>query len=148
MMPAPSADVSIRLTLTARTAAQLMTPQVVSIPADAPVPQAVALLTDRGLSAAPVIDAAGRPLGVVSQADVLAHLREQPTAPPAPARVKDIMTPTVFSCTPQTPAHEVVRLLLGLKVRQLFVVDETGVPVGVIAAVDVLRRLEESGEPA
>jgi CBS domain-containing protein len=152
MPPAPSGEVPVRLTLAARTAEQLMTPHVVSVPADAPVGQAVALLTDRGLSAAPAIDEAGRPLGVLSQADVLVHLRQLlgPAAAPAAAtqaRVRDLMTPTVFSVTPRTPAPEVVRMLLALKVRRLFVVDDAGVPVGVISAADVLRHLTEEPAP-
>ena len=32
---------------------------------------------DRGFSAAPVIDAAGRPVGVLSRTDLLVHEREQ-----------------------------------------------------------------------
>ncbi len=39
--------------------------------------EAVLLLTDRGFSAAPVIDDAGRPVGVVSRTDLLVHDREQ-----------------------------------------------------------------------
>ena len=49
----------------------------------------------------------------------------------------------VFSVTPQTPAARVVADMLALKVHRLFVVDEAGVLVGVISAVDVLQNLRE-----
>jgi CBS domain-containing protein len=158
-----------RLTLQAETAADLMSPNPVSVRDDATVPEAVALLTDRGISAAPVIDAAGRPVGVLSRTDLLIHDREQtqraapvlefyhraelsapeeelsreiPGAVGDRTRVRDLMTPVVFSTAVVAPAARVVEAMLGLKVHRLFVLDPGGVLVGVISAMDVLRRLE------
>ena len=65
------------LTLTTATAADLMSPNPVSLRADATVREAIALFVERGFGAAPVIDHAGRPVGVVSRTDVLLHEREQ-----------------------------------------------------------------------
>jgi CBS domain-containing protein len=48
----------------------------VSIRRDAGIREALELLTDRGFGAAPVIDEAGRPIGVVSRTDILIHERE------------------------------------------------------------------------
>jgi CBS domain-containing protein len=158
------------LALKARTAADLMVPNPVSIRANAAVQEAVALLTDKGFSAAPVIDEAGRPVGVLSRADIVTCDREkssyvapvpdyyQETAAAAEAgsiprtgfqvvdvdrtRVRDIMTPVVFSVAPTTSAAKTVHEMLALKVHRLFVVDEASVLVGVISALDVLRHLE------
>jgi CBS domain-containing protein len=66
------------LTLKGRTAADLMTEHVVSITEDAPLHEAIAVLTDRGFSGAPVINEAGRPVGVISQSDILVHDRNVP----------------------------------------------------------------------
>jgi len=41
------------------------------------------------------------------------------------------------------PASFVIEEMVGLKVHRLFVVDETGVLVGVISALDVLRRMTQ-----
>jgi CBS domain-containing protein len=144
-----------RLTLVAETAEELMSPNPVSIPDDAPLAEAVAVLTDRGFSAAPVIDEAGRPVGVISRADILIHERERlscsvpaPAGPAGPGGtctdptlVRDIMTPAIFSITPETEARKVIAEMLALKVHHLFVVDATGILVGVISPLDVLRRL-------
>jgi len=144
-----------KLVLRAETAADLMTPNPVSINDTATVTEAVALLTDRGFSAAPVIDQAGQPVGVVSRSDILVHDRERAAGTPAaagggaaaesaagdPTPVRDIMTPAVFSVTPDTPAASVVEQMLELNVHHLFVVDAAGVLVGVISTLDVLRRL-------
>jgi CBS domain-containing protein len=153
--------------LTAETAADLMTPNPVSIRDNATVSEAVACLTDKGISAAPVIDKAGRAVGVVSRSDLLVHDRERVESPSLredegvtaePGRnkipkgfhehvvdrtqVNEIMTPAVFCVTPQTTARQVVEQMLGFKVHRLFVVDRQGILVGTISALDVLRSLE------
>jgi CBS domain-containing protein len=152
-------EVSIPLTLQADTAADLMTTNPVSLRADATVDEAITLLTDRGFTAAPVIDHAGRPIGVLSRTDVLIHDREcaryltpasggraqmgrgEDSYLPDPARVRDLMTPVVFSVAPNAPAYQVIEHMLALKVHRLFVVDRSGALVGVISVLDVLRHL-------
>jgi CBS-domain-containing membrane protein len=143
--------------LQAQSAKDLMGPGIVSLRAKATVAEAVALMTDRGYHSAPVIDDAGRPIGVITQGDILTHDREHGThlahtpSEKLPegfseeevdlALVEDIMTPAVFCVQPDTPALEVVQELQKLKVHQIFVVDTAGVLVGVIAAIDIIRKL-------
>lgn len=126
------------LILRAGTAAELMTPNPVSIGQDATVLEAAAFLAGRGISAAPVIDKAGRPVGVVSRSDILVRYH---TALAGRTAVRELMTPTVFCVHPDASAPEVVETMVGLGVRRLFVVDDSGVLVGVISALDVLRHL-------
>lgn len=137
------------LVLRAETAAELMAPDPVSIRDGATVQEALLLFTDGGVEAAPVIDEAGRPVGVLGRTDLLTHYRElmasRPDSPanrPAsdPTLVRDLMTPAVFSVTPEATASEVVEQMVGLKLQRLFVV-QGGTLVGVISAWDVLRRL-------
>jgi CBS domain-containing protein len=137
-----------RLSLWVDTAEDLMTPNPVSIRGDATIAEAMTLLTDRGFSAAPVIDEAGRPSGVLSRTDILVHEREQADLKSGAARaiqqstrVRDVMTPVVFSVSPEASAQKVVQEMLSLKVHRLFVVDSDGVLSGVISAEDVLRHL-------
>jgi CBS domain-containing protein len=166
---APTSEVLRRLALGAETAADLMTPNPVSVSADATVREAVGFLADKGFSAAPVIDEAGRPVGVLSQSDVVVHDREKveyvPAAPEARGRsgrrlpegfqvesvdrtrVRNIMTPLVFCVTPETPAGRVVEEMLARNVHHLFVVDSDGVLVGVISTMDVLRNLGGEAPP-
>jgi CBS domain-containing membrane protein len=159
------------LALVAKTAADLMTPTIVTIPAAATVPEAVALLIEKNLSAVPVVDQAGKPVGVLSRSDIVAHDRRQyehlqpgreyyeqnnfivrlrETLPNVYAieqarvvRVRDIITPVIFSVAPYTPASTVVDALLALTVHRLFVTAEDGRLAGVISATDVLRHLHQ-----
>jgi CBS domain-containing protein len=157
------------LKLHAETAADLMVPNPISLRADANVREALVLLTDKGFSAAPVIDEAGRPVGVLSRGDLLVHDREKVDyLPPGPTffyeqdlhthagkpvegfqvenvdltSVRDLMTPAIFSVSPETPAAKVIADMLALHVHRLFVVDEGGVLIGVVTAMDVLRHLK------
>ena len=146
MKSAPVLEPVPRLILPEAKAADLMTPSPVSIRESATVREAIDLLTRREISGAPVIDAAGRPVGVVSRGDILVHDREAAGNAGAPrgevaSRVRDIMTPVVFCVSPDATASRVVREITALKVHRLFVVDDLGVLVGVITVLDVLRHL-------
>jgi CBS domain-containing protein len=164
------------LALRAATAEDLMTPNPLSVRDGATVREALAFLIDHGISAAPVIDRGGRPVGVLSRSDLVIHQRESvellAEAPkyydrsdlatregeplgegfqverPDPTCVRDLMTPVIFSVSPPTPAGKVVEQMVDLKVHRLFVVDENGVLVGVISALDVLRHLLPRGGAA
>jgi CBS domain-containing protein len=157
-----------RLTLHAETAGDLMMSNPVSIRENASVHEAIVLFTRKGFSAAPVIDDAGRPVGVVSCSDVIIHDRtnaewgsraserfkfedEANGQPRSMAqagvqettRISELMTPAVFCVSPDTAAAKVIQEMLALKVHRLFVVDADGVLVGVISALDVLRHLHD-----
>ncbi len=129
------------LILEAATAADLMSPSPKSVNKDATLADVAAVMTAKGFHAAPVIDEAGRPVGVLSLSDILIHQGETAAAEKTPAKVGDVMTPAVFSVTPETPAHKVVEQLVQFNVHQLYVVDANDTLVGVVTAHDVLRRL-------
>ena len=74
-MNAVQANSGAGMILDAASAADLMGPTLVSIEADATVDEAVDLLIAKGYSAAPVIDEAGRAVGVLSRSDLLVHSR-------------------------------------------------------------------------
>jgi CBS domain-containing protein len=165
----PSNEATLRLVLDAASASDLMAPNPVSIAADVTVKEAAAFLTNKGFSAAPVIDEDGRPVGVLSQSDILIHDREKVeyvsaghdyyaraelgrrSAKALPTsfevvdvdrtQVRDIMTPIVFAVTPETPAHKVIEDMLAHKIHRLFVVGADSILVGIISTVDVLRHL-------
>ena len=150
----------VRLSLCADTASDLMVPNPISLRADASVAEAMLLFTEKGITAAPVIDDSGRPIGVISRSDLLIHQCEDQKQgggayfhaasfesvdapkPNTPMTVADLMTPAVFAVSEDTPVHRVVSDMLGLRVHRLFVVDEDGTLVGIITTMDVLKHLK------
>jgi CBS domain-containing protein len=159
-------DRSHRLVLNLQTAADLMTPEPITVRAGAAVKDAISMMVDRGVSALPVVDDDGRPVGVLSQTDIVIHDRnKQAQAVPEyytttnllssgtrllakfsldsqdPTRVHEIMTPAVFAVRPDDPVTKVVGDMVAFKIHRLFVIDKSGVLLGVISAFDVLRKL-------
>jgi CBS domain-containing protein len=158
------------LRLHAAFAEDVMTLSPVSIREELTVHEAVVFLTERRISAAPVINEAGRPVGVVSEADILRHDREHAehlywlpqkdvdreltldtgehlsgrsfeVEVPDGTRVKDIMNPVVYAVRRTTPIYEVVDQLVKRRIHRLFVVDADNSLVGVITTLDILTRL-------
>jgi CBS-domain-containing membrane protein len=143
-----------RLQCQALTAEDLMSPDPISIRHDASVCDALVLMNDRRIHAAPVINDAGRAVGVVSVTDLLIHEREflefcrgagrwqgASGKPSDATTVSDMMTPSVIMVDLDTPAPKVVERMLKMKIHQLFVCDAAGTLAGVITPLDVLRKL-------
>ena len=146
LMHAVKSESSMSMTLRSKKAEDLMTANPLSIDETLTVREALAFLIDKAISGAPVIDAAGRPVGVLSQTDLLIHDREAhpevaPARQEAGVQVRDVMTRGLFAVGRHTPSERVVEKLCGLKVHRLFVVDASGVLVGVITPMDLLRHL-------
>jgi predicted transcriptional regulator len=124
-------------------AAELMSPHPLSINDEASVREAAAFLTRKRIGAAPVIDEAGRPVGVISLSDIARHdYGDDASAPVNPSiKVRDIMTPGVLFVRPDTSIRTVVDDLLKFGVHRLFVLDSNNILIGVISTFDVLRHV-------
>lgn len=134
----------------AMTAREIMRRNPRSIDREATVADAAEFLTARRIGAAPVIDDAGRPIGVVSRTDIVRHVRAGGMAAPdlEGRTVESIMNPTVYFALPNTSLKSVINKMLRRKINRLFVIDEHGVLIGVISALDVLRGLQRAAAEA
>jgi len=94
------------------------------------------LLLERGVTGAPVVDAAGTVVGFVSRSDLL---RNRWPAPPA--TVSRIMTPMALTVSETASVAEASALMALEGVHRLPVVSSApeGKVVGVISALDILR---------
>jgi|OM-RGC.v1.002753856 CBS-domain-containing membrane protein len=131
------------------TAADLMTPDPVTLPMTTPLAEAAAIMADRGLKRIPVVDEQHRLVGMVSRYDLLSTvaegLRQRPAEPVvpsggAPQTVGDIMMTGIPTVRPDTPLAETLDHLLETDKRRVVVVDEHHHVVGIISDGDVLRR--------
>ncbi|NUT99223.1 MAG: CBS domain-containing protein [Saccharothrix sp.] len=133
----------------------VMTREVVTVRPDTPFKEIVERLAAGAFSAVPVVDDDGRPLGVVSEADLLPKeqyrggIDERPgvLAGRAPRRrwrqahgvtAQDLMTAPVRTTTPTTRLSDAAGQLAESGVRRLFVVDRDGRLVGVLSRRDLL----------
>lgn len=143
----------------------VMTTDVASVHSDTPFKDVAETLISRGVSAVPVVDDAGRVVGVVSEADLLhkEEFREQyyreGYQPPLRARLRrrlseegataerkargetagELMTAPAVTVTPATSMVAAVRKMEGHGVKRLPVVDEQGLLTGIVSRHDLLK---------
>jgi CBS domain-containing protein len=132
----------------------IMTQPVFTVRSTDPIEGAAALLADRRITAAPVVDGDGRLIGMVSEGDLLrdripddptAHLRPAPADRHRPRVVAEVMTREVLSAWLDEDVSDVARTMLTHDVRSMPVLDG-GRLVGIISRRDLLRTVVRSDE--
>ena len=128
----------------------IMTKDVVCLSAEIDVATVARLLLERNISGAPVVDADGRPVGVVSKTDVLRACCDAFSADRsadlagrefARLRVADIMTPMAFALPQGESVARAAAVMAFERVHRIPVVASDGKVVGLVSAIDVLRWL-------
>jgi CBS domain-containing protein len=138
-----------------------MTRRVVTITPDTTLLAAAKLMLEHRVGGLPVLDAAGRIIGVFSESDLLRKEGEdgspwldimvgQDEKPAAPLRldtrkVAEIMTRQLVTIVPDASIAEACRLLHDHRLRRLPVVESDKL-VGMIARVDLVRAMATSVE--
>jgi CBS domain-containing protein len=137
-------------------AADLMTPNPVTLPANTPLAQAAAVMAARHLKRLPVVDDQGRLVGMVSRSDLLKTvaegLRQRPAEPlqlpaGAPTIVGEMMLRDVPTVHAATPLAETLDRLLETEKRRVVVVDDDSRVVGIITDGDVVERAARRARP-
>jgi CBS domain-containing protein len=129
---------------------ELMSRNVVTVPAGASCLRAVELMARHRIRHLPVVDAGGTVCGIVTDRDLRHHLfepgvfKEIGATPVAlllgAVRVSDVMSFPVVTVGPEEPLESAARVMLEDKVGSLPVV-ENGRVVGIITETDLLRRI-------
>ena len=105
-------------------------------PADT-VEAVVRVLTDRGIGAVVVLDAADRPLGILSERDVVHALAANGAAALA-MTAGALMTRALKTATPRTTVSEAMAMMTSGRFRHLPVIED-GALVGLVSIGDVVR---------
>jgi CBS domain-containing protein len=140
------------------TVKDVMTTEVVAVRRDATFKEMVSALRRHRVSAFPVVDDAGRVIGVVSEADLLA--KEALTDPGVVAEVLhprdvrraegltagDLMSREAVTVSPGDPVEQAARLMHFLKIKRLPVVNSGGELVGIVSRSDLLAVFDRPDE--
>ncbi len=137
-----------------RKVSDLMTRNVVSARYDTPFKEIARLLTEYEITALPVVDNGGRPIGVVSEADLLRKAGDRPgigekvPLPPLEAwerataqgtRAEELMSAPPVCARPDWSVVEAARLMETQQVKRLPVVDDTDQLLGIVSRRDLLQ---------
>jgi CBS domain-containing protein len=138
------------------TVSDVMTTSVVFVREDADFKEIVTVMRSRRVSALPVLDAADRVIGVVSEADLLAKEAE-PEFPRGLIRLAwrlnqrskaagmtaaEVMAKPAITIGEDAPVAEAARLMQSRRVKRLPVVDDHGRLCGIVSRTDVLSVFE------
>ena len=141
-------------------ASDVMTRTVLSVRPDATIAEAIRLMLDNRISGLPVIDEAGRLVGILTEGDLLrrsetgterhrprwleilmgpGRLAEEYVRTHA-RRIAEVMTREPVTVTPDTPLKEIVELMERHRIKRVPVLDGDE-PVGILSRADLLRGL-------
>jgi CBS-domain-containing membrane protein len=149
----------------ALTAEDLMTREVVTVRQEMSLPAVARLLLRAHISGAPVVDADGVCVGVVSATDFLGLAGKDPRVSPVacmaplcicsdwqvmelrelpPDEVRCHMTADPVTVQPGTPVVELARLMLDAHIHRVIVVDAGGRPVGIVSSTDIIAAVAQA----
>jgi CBS-domain-containing membrane protein len=141
-------------------ASDVMTPTILSVPPDAALMQAVRLMLQHHISGLPVVDAAGKLVGIVTEGDLLRRVeigtqRKRPRwlefligpgrlateyAHASGRKVHEVMTREVHTVSDDAPLDEIVQLMERHRIKRLPVM-RGGKLVGMVTRANLLRAL-------
>lgn len=116
---------------------------VATIPAAAPLAEAVRQLNAFRIGALVVLDTRGEMAGILSERDVMRKIETDPTAALA-APVRQAMTTPVVTTTGDAAIGEIMALMTRHRIRHLPVLDGSKI-IGIVSIGDVVKaKLDES----
>jgi len=141
-------------------ARELMSTNLVVVPPETPVTAVASLLASRGISAVPVVDAAGAPVGLVTEGDLIRRLADEKPGPVAwffglfkdsgkladrfskahGKTARDVMTAELATVGEGASAEEIAQLMEKRGIRRVPVVKD-GRLVGIVSRADLLRAV-------
>ncbi len=146
-------------------ARDVMVSPVITVSENDTVRDVARILIARHISAVPVVDQAGRLVGIVSEADLM-HRAEAGTERPNSwwlslvsgdraiaaeyvqshaMRVKDVMTKDVQTAVPETPLYEIADLLEERHIKRVPIVNKDGDLVGIVSRANIVQAVASAG---
>jgi len=136
-----------------RTVGDVMAARVPAVAADADLPEVVERMVGGGFKRVIVLDAAGRPLGLITDGDLVARVRPETRpgllnalarrgrAPEDGALARDLMSPGVLTVPADLAVGEAIQHALANRRKRLVVVDGEGRVIGIVDRQDLLRAV-------
>lgn len=138
----------------------VMSREVMTVQAETPLAEAITLLFDKVYRALPVVDAAYRLEGILTEGDLLTKAKLLATTiqqalskselddalqslRQSGQTVGDLMTPKPITVRAEMTIPQAVKLMTEHQIKRLPVVDDDNRLVGIISRVDVLRALSQ-----
>ena len=147
-----------------KTVADVMSRDLITVKPQTPIKEAIQILAERNISGLPVVDDAGKLVGVLSETDLL--WQETGVEPPLyimfldsviylenPARhdqelhkalgqtVGEVMSTNPITVKPDQPLRKAAKLMQEKSIRRLAVTDEEDKVIGILTTGDIVRAM-------
>lgn len=131
-----------------KTAADIMTRDVIVTREDASLAHATHLMVQHDLKRMPIVDKDRRLTGMLSRVDILRTVAEPKTGKPSTRplavsghTVGDVMDPDIPTVKADADLVEIINLLVGTEIKRVAVLDDAGRAIGVITDGDLIARV-------
>ncbi|MBB3185283.1 CBS domain-containing protein [Halomonas fontilapidosi] len=147
-------------------AADVMTPNVITVTPDSEVSEIASLLLEHGISAVPVVDADDNVLGIVSEGDLIRRVENNGDQHKSwwlklfsgggnavdyvkshGRKAGEVMTPHPLTINEDEPLHNIAALLEKRHIKRVPVVRD-GKLVGIVSRANLLRGFSVNRQPA
>ncbi len=145
-------------------ARDVMVSPVITVGRTATVREVAKILLEKRISAVPVIDHAGKVIGIVTEGDLLRRAEVGTERPYSwwahflagdatiaadyvkshAVRIEDVMTADVVTATPETPLHEIATLLEERRIKRVPIVNNAGNLVGIVSRANLIQVVASS----
>jgi CBS domain-containing protein len=120
----------------AKLARDVMTPDPVCCPPDATIDEVARLMTANNCGEIPVVDSLERPIGVITDRDIVCRVVAENKNPMAHT-VDSCMTSSVVTVRADASIDEVIAIMEDHQIRRVPVVDDDGCCAGIISQADI-----------
>ena len=104
--------------------------------------QAARVMRDRDCGCLPIVDDAGRVVGIVTDRDLA--VRGIASGKDPETKLNDLMTPVATCCGPDDDLRDVEKKMAELQVRRIPIVDGGGRCVGIVSQADIALASRDS----
>jgi CBS domain-containing protein len=115
----------------------VMRTRVVVVPASGSVLDAARLMAENGCGVLPVVDAEGRPVGMLTDRDIVVRSSTRALSP-AEVSVESIMTRGTVSCAPDDSLARAETLMLEHRKKRVLILEQ-GRIAGILSLTDVAQ---------
>ena len=115
---------------------EVMTAKPACCGTDTPLQEVAHLMVAHDCGEIPVIDSAGKPVGVVTDRDIVVRTLAQGLSP-MDRKAGDVMTSPCLTVTDEATLEDCTEMMEEHQVRRMLVVDDDGCVCGIVSQADV-----------
>jgi CBS-domain-containing membrane protein len=114
---------------------EIMSRRLVTARPELPADRLVELFLDQHVGCVPIVNQAGRAIGIVTKLDVVECMKEgRPTA-------RELMMPIAMSLDVHATVGQAARVMSAERIHHVLIVDDDRRLVGIVSALDVVHWL-------